>query len=180
VRKAIDGAVVQLGNGDATEISSRVASVSEEMACIETMRRTLLRGMAGPQEKLLRLRAADFSAARRDTLHQVQALTRRGLKQISARFDEVDGRLDDTLGMLKDVLATIGWLRRQRDWLFRTNHAWEPVFADWARASGHIDEFLWKIIERTYLFLAPRFMSFQEWSVDNAKPKAQTLRAKVW
>ena len=180
LRQAIDGAVPLLDGADAQEVTSRVASISDELACIETMRRTLARGMSGPQDKLLRIRVSDLPAARRDTVHQVQALARRGLKEIDHRFDTVDAYLDDFLAMLQDTPTAIGMLRRHRDWLFRTKHAWEPVFADWNKVSGHIDEFFWKVIERTYAFLAPRFMSFQEWSASVAKSAPAPIRAKVW
>jgi len=180
LRQAIDGAATLLDGMDAEAITSLVASISDELAYIETMRRTLARGMSGPQDKLLRIRVADLPAARRDTVHQVQALARRGLKEIDGRFDTVDASLDDFLAVLRDVPAAIGMLRRQRDWLFRTKHAWEPVFGDWKKVSGHIDEFFWKVIERTYTFLAPRFMSFKEWNALEAKPVAAPLRAKVW
>jgi hypothetical protein len=180
VAAAIDGSVTQLAGPDAAEVTKRILLISEELACIETMRRTLGRGMTPLQDKLLKARISDVPAARRDTLHQVQALTRRGLKEITHRFDEVDARLDDILAMLRDPQAAISWLRRQRDWLFRTNHAWDPVFTDWMNVSGQIDEFLWKVVERTYSFLAPRFMSFQEWTAIDAAPKPQALRARVW
>jgi hypothetical protein len=178
VRKAIDGAATQLDGTTAENVTARVVELGDELACIETMRRTLTRGMLSLQEKLLRVKASDVPSSRRDTLHQVQALTRRGLKEITARFDGVDVRLDDILAMLRDTSAAIGWLRRQRDWLFRANHAWEPVFTAWAGVTSHVDEFLWKVVERTYAFLAPRFMSFQEWTAREARPQA--LRAKVW
>jgi hypothetical protein len=144
------------------------------------MRRVLTRGMAGPREKLLKLRADQVPASRRDILHQVQLLTRRGLKEIGSRLDEVDARLDDMLGMLRDVPVAVTLLRRHRDWLYRSKLAWEPVFTGWAGLSGEVDEFLWKVVERTYAFLAPRFMSYQEWTQLDAKPKQRTLRATVW
>jgi hypothetical protein len=180
LQKAVDGAVVQLGDPDAMEVAVSVASISEELACIETMRRTLMRGMAGPQEKLLKIQADQIPVSRRDTMKQVQGLARRGLNEVTGRFDEVDARLDDILAMLRDTPAAIAWLRRQRDWLFRTRHAWEPVFADWAAAPNRFDEFLWKVVERTYSFLAPRFMSFQEWTTMDTKAKQQAKREKVW
>jgi hypothetical protein len=177
--RAIDGAVIQLDGPDAPEITACLASLSEELACIETMRRSLARGMAAPQEKLLRIPATKLPAGRRETMVHVQALMRRGLKEITYRFDDVDARLDDFMAMLRDTPAAIVWMRRQRDWLFRTKLAWEPVFTDWMNAPSAIDEFLWKAVERSYSFLAPRFMSFQEWSAVDAKPK-QPMRATVW
>ncbi len=180
VKKAIDGGVPQLGATDATEVKARVDAITEEMACIETMRRTLTRGIAKPQEKLFRLQLNEVPVSRRDTVKQVQALTKRGLKDITRRFDDVDARLDDLLGMLRDPDAAVAWLRRQRDWFFRTNTAWEPVFADWGNAPNSFDDFYWKVIERSYNFLAPRFMSFQEWTSTIAKPKKEDMKVKVW
>ena len=74
----------------------------------------------------------------------------------------------------------VAWLRRQRDWLFRTNHAWEPVFNDWGNAPNNFDDFYWKVVERSYSFLAPRFMSYQEWTSTIAKPKKEDMKVKVW
>ena len=82
--------------------------------------------------------------------------------------------------MLRDMETTTLWLRHQRDWLFRTNQSWGPVFADWANAPSHFDDFLWKVIERTYLFLAPRFMSFQEWTARDSRLKQESVRVTVW
>ena len=128
------------------------------------------------REKLLRIPIGEVPVSRQETVKQVQALARRGLKEIMSRFDEVDVRLDDILAMLRDLPTAVAWLRRQRDWFFRTNHAWGAVFADWVSAPSHFDEFLLKVIERTYVFLAPRFMSFQEWTI--RKPAEQEkLRA---
>jgi hypothetical protein len=178
--QAVDGAVAQLHGPDANEVTSRTQSIIAELACIETMRRGLIRGMEAPHDKLLQIRSADLPPAGRATTKQVQDLARRGLQEITNRFDEVDGRLDDMLAMLRETPAAIAWLRRQRDWLFRTKQAWEPVFADWAGAPKHADDFLWQVVERTYLFVAPRFMSFQEWTLATATPEPRGVQAKVW
>ena len=180
LQQAIAEAAAEIDGTDAAEIAARVASISEEMAYIESMRRTLTRGISGMRDKLFGTKTDDVPVSRQETVKQVQALTRRGLTEIMSRFDDVDVRLDDVLAMLRDMPAAIGWLRRQRDWLFRTNHAWKAVFTDWGNAPNHFDDFLWKVVERTYLFLAPRFMSFQDWMVKDARAKADSVRAKVW
>ena len=180
IRQAIDGAVSRLGGLDAAEVTARVEAVSAELACIETKRRTLMRGLTGPLEKMRHVPVAKLLASQRATMAHVQALAKRGLQEITNRFAEVDRRLGDMLAMLRDTPAAIAWLRRQRDWLFRTEQAWEPVFADWANAPNHVDEFLWKIVERTYSFLAPKFMSFEEWTVLDAKRAKSVLRGSVW
>jgi hypothetical protein len=110
----------------------------------------------------------------------VQSLARTGLSEITNRFDQVDLRLDDTLAMVRDPAATIAWVRKQRDWLFRTNNAWGLVFNSWASAPNEFDDFLWKVVEKTYVFLAPRFMSFTEWKVAETRLKKDQIQVNVW
>ncbi len=150
------------------------------MAYIECMRRTLLRGINGPREKLFRIKLGEVPLARQETVKQVQTLAKRGLTDITNRFDAVDQRLDDVLAMVRDLPPAVAWLRAQRDWQFRTNTAWTPVFTDWAGATSNFDDFLWKIIERTYTFLAPRFMSFQDWNIRDTRVKQDALRTDTW
>jgi hypothetical protein len=180
LQQAVAGAANPDDGMDPAEVTERVAAISQEMAYIEHMRRDLTRGMVAMREKLLKLRLEQAPTARHETITQVQVLARRGLAEITGRLDEVDGRFDDVLRILRDLPGAIAWLRPKRDWLFRTNHAWKPVFADWGRAPGHFDDFLWQIVERTYLFLAPRFMSFQDWTVKDPRVQSNRIRAKVW
>jgi hypothetical protein len=180
VKQAITGAATLVEGADEAEITARVNTLNTEMAYIECMRRTLIRGIMGLQAKLMRIDLTRVPTSRQDTVKQVQTLGRRGLTEITHRFDAVDLRLDDVLALVRDPPQAVAWLRSQRDWLFRTNHAWSAVFADWASASPHFDEFLWKVVERTYSFLAPRFMSVQEWAVRDAPPKQQAVRAQIW
>jgi hypothetical protein len=180
VRKAIDGTVSLLGDVDAAEVTARIGTISDELAYLETLRRILTRGMAEPRDKLFPTLGDNIPRLRRDMLHQVQILARRGMAEIDRRLDEADERLDNIPTILRDPPAAIEWLRQQRDRLFRMNRAWEPVFEDWGSMSGHLDDFFWKALERTYAFLAPRFMSYQEWEIVGAKSKPTGLRAKVW
>jgi hypothetical protein len=53
-------------------------------------------------------------------------------------------------------------------------------FADWAAASKHYDDFVLKVIERTYHFPAPQFMSFREWTTADSRMKKSKLRATTW
>jgi hypothetical protein len=180
LQKAITAAATQLDGADEAAIIADVASISEEMAYIEAMRRALGRGIGSMRDKLLRIQVGQVPISHQDTIKQVQSLANAGIKEIMGRFDDVDGRLDDILAMLRDLPAVIVVLRRQRDWLFRTNRAWAAVFTDWANAPKHFDEFFLKVVERTYTFLAPRFMSFQEWTNADARIKKSGTRTKIW
>jgi hypothetical protein len=180
VQDAIVGAAHQLDDTDEADVAGRVASLCEEMAYIENLRRALARGLVHIRDKLLHIKIGEVQVSQQELVKQVQLLARLGNKEIMARFDEVDVRLDDILAMLRDLPAVTASMRGQRDWLFRTNRAWAGVFADWAAAPKHVDEFLIKVAERTYVFLAPRYMSFQEWTTAEAKMKKSAVRSKVW
>ena len=178
--QAISGTSAQLDGSDEAEITARLAAISEEMAYIEAMRRPLARGIHSLRDRLLHIQTGEVPISQQATVKQVQALARLGIKEIMGRFDDVDVRLDDILTVLRDMPAAVAGLRRQRDWLFRTNRAWAGVFADWAAAPKHYDDFVLKVIERTYHFLAPRFMSFQEWTTAESRMKKGKLRATTW
>lgn len=180
MRDAITAAATKLDGTDETEVVARVASICDEMAYIEAMRRALASGLVNIRDKLLHIHIGDVPLSHQETVKQVQILARLGNKEIMSRFDEVDVRLDDLLSMLRDLPTVIAGLRRQRDWLFCTNRAWTGVFADWQAAPRHFDEFLVKIIKRTYLFLAPRYMSFQEWTATQRKMGKAAAREQVW
>jgi len=180
LQDAIVGAAHQLDDTDEADITARVASICEEMAYIESLRRALARGLVHIRDKLLHIQIGEVPVSQQDSVKQVQLLARIGNKEIMNRFDEVDVRLDDILAMLRDLPTVIASMRRQRDWLFRTNRAWAGVFADWGAAPRHFDEFVTKVVERTYVFLAPRYMSFQEWTRAEARMKKNAVRAKVW
>ena len=180
LRQAITDASAQLDGTDEAEVSERVASISEEMAYIEAMRRPLTRGIGNIRDKLLKIALGEVPLSQQETFKQVQSLARLGIKEVMSRFDDVDVRLDDFLGVLRDMPAAIAGLRRQRDWLFRTYRAWTSVFADWDAAPKYFNDFLLKVVERTYGFLAPRFMTFQEWTTAESKFKKTTLRATTW
>ena len=180
LEQAVTAAATQLDGRDEADVVGRIEAICDEMAYIEAMRRALGRGIAGVQDKLMHIQPGEVFTRQRETFKQVQALARRGIKEIMSRFDDVDARLDDILAMLRDLPTVIAGLRRQRDWLFRTNRAWAGVFSDWAAAPKHFDEFLLKVVERTYAFLAPRYMSFQEWRVAEPGLKKTAMQAKVW
>jgi hypothetical protein len=180
LRQAISGAASLLDGADEAEVTARVASISEEMAYIEAMRRPLARGVGGIRDRLLHIHPGEVPVSHQATVKQVQALGRLGIKEIMSRFDDVDVGLDDILAILRDMPTAVAGLRRQRDWLFRTNRAWASVFADWAAAPKRYDDFVLKVVERTYHFLAPRFMSFQEWTITESRLKKTKLRATTW
>ena len=176
---AIAGAAAEIEGVDIAEVNARLASSCEEMAYIESMHRSLTHGLGMMNEKLIH-NHDQVPAVHQEVIKQVQALGRLGMNEIMRHFEEVDARAADVVAMLRDMPAATAWLHRQRDWLYRTNRAWDPVFKDWARAPKHFDDFFLSVVERTYGFLAPRFMSFQDWTIKETRLNKAKIRATVW
>lgn len=180
-REAIHGAMRFLGDTDEAVTRAKVAEVIAQLGYIEALRRMLNRGIAWVTEKLIhRTPTADTAQNRAEMLKQVRILARRGIEEINRRFDDIDTAMDNVLALLEDVDRTTADLQRKRDWLYRTNHAWTPIFTDWANAPNHTDEFLWKTVERSYAFLAPRYMPYEEWTMTFTGVKTKTPQMQVW
>ena len=67
-------------------------------------------------------------------------------------------------------------IRSSRDNFYRSSRAWEPTLHDWEQSDHLTDVELWQLIDRTYHFLAPRYMPVQEWQAfvtgqRHARPK---------
>src|ERR1700761_8558428 len=76
---ALAAAGQQLDVADAADVAARLASISEEMAYIETMRRSLARGIASVRDKLLRAQIGEVPVSQQETVKQVQSLARAGV-----------------------------------------------------------------------------------------------------
>ena len=74
------------------------------------------------------------------------------------------------------------YIRTNRDWLNRSQRAWEPLLADWDGITGMQDEGFWALLGRSYQFLAPRYMPVTEWTSLSrpTKRKQDEERRMVW
>ena len=94
--------------------------------------------------------------------------------QIHSRFDDVDAQTGETLGLLRNVENQRTFIRSNRNWLYRSQLAWEPVLDRWVR-SGHLEEEFSGLLAATYHFLASRFMPTTTWH----KPRQTRKRTQA-
>ena len=168
LRRQIQGAFASaahaLGLADAEAVIPLLAALAQELAFIEALRERLLS----------RLQAAvrtidDASHGWRgdeyhmDMLIQVRRLLAAALTQIAARFAVLAACCEPVIEMLRAIEAHRAMIRSSRDWLYRTQRAFEPILADWDVAPPHINACFWPRVILTYRFLAPRFMVSQKW-----------------
>ena len=117
-----------------------VEELAQELAYIEALRDRLLRRVKVMAEKLNRI-AQKYrgDGSHLETLTQVRRL-RAALKQISHRFDELDAQTGEVMPALRNTDSQRTFIRSNRDWLYRTQRAWQPLLLEWDVAGIGFDE----------------------------------------
>jgi len=179
VQAALVLAASVLGAGCKAEVEGMMADLAGELAFIEALRDRLLRRVQHMAAKIDWLaRFSRPTGAQMDTLTQVKRLSEEGLRQIGARFDEVDARAAAVIPALFDLEKQRAFIRSNRNWLYRSQLAWEPLLDDWDAVR---EEYPRDLLARSYRFLAPRFMSLTEWFAQTqAALDRKRSRHMVW
>lgn len=179
VNAALDKAARDLGLAERGEVVGMLEQLAEELAYIELLREGLLNRVRDMTVRVERMcRAGRVNQKRMEMLTQVRRLSTTALQQIGQRFAEVDSQTSEVVTALRNMDSQRSLIRSSRDWLYRLSRAWGPTLQDWEEAAGLPDAELWKLIERTYHFLAPRYMAVQEWQAfvsGDRRGKAHTI-----
>ncbi len=160
-----------------------VEDLGRELAYIEALRERLygrVQMMAAKLERLAQAFRGD--ASQLETLTQVRRLTGVALKQIGSRFSELDAQTGEVMAALRNLESQRTFIRSNRDWLYRSQRAWQPVLLDWDQSGFGFDEHTRALLTRTYQFLAPRFMAVTEWNSANRLINAgeDARRRMIW
>ncbi len=164
VQEAMARAASVLAVDSSAEVVSLLEKLGQELAYVEALRDRLLRRLRSMMTKLERLpRGWHRDVMHTDRLNQVRRLGATALRRISARFDELDAQTGEVMSVLRNIEGHRAFIRSSRDWLYRSQRAWEPILVEWDAAGTEIDEKTLALLTRTYQFLAPRFMAATEW-----------------
>ncbi|MEJ1976237.1 MAG: hypothetical protein WDN49_09155 [Acetobacteraceae bacterium] len=151
--------------------------LAREMSYIEALRERLLTRLEGLVRKVAKLaQHRDPGAGRSETLSQVQRLNGLAYRQIRSRFDAVDAQAGEMAAVLDDIERQRSYIRCNRDWLYRSQRAWDPILRQWDGAADRLDDAVGGLLVRTYQFLAPRFMPTTEWQVRPGQRQAAAAR----
>ena len=183
VQQAFAKAAESLGLPGKDDVVRQVEELSQELAFIEALRDRLLRRVTLMADKLNRMaQAYRGDGSHLETLTQVRRLTTSALKQISHRFDELDAQTGEVMAALRNADSQRTFIRSNRDWLYRTQRAWQSLLLEWEQAGIGFDEGILRLLGRSYQFLAPRFMPVTEW-VTAKRPAMKSqkgTRRMVW
>ena len=103
------------------------------------------------------------------------------IRQVADKFDDLDARCTDIMTALRDADGHRARMRSDRDWLHRSQRAWQTLLSNWDAIEPTSDDGLPSLLNRTYQFLAPRFMPVTEWQgaararSGAAKPEARMV-----
>ncbi len=164
VQAVIGRAAHELGLSSGADVTRLLDELAEELAYIEALRDRLLRRVEAVFRKVARLnqqRTTQFGGA--ETLLQVKRLCGSALQQVRVRFAELDRQTGEVLSALRNQDHHRLFIRSNRDWLYRSQRAWDPILKQWDAVADQLDDATWALLARTYQFLAPRFMATTEW-----------------
>ncbi|HUN42776.1 MAG TPA: hypothetical protein VMU81_20985 [Acetobacteraceae bacterium] len=183
LREAYRQAAEQLKVSDAA-ISQMLDSLAQELAYVEALRERLLVPVRGVSLKLARLAQGwRGDQAQLEKLVQVRRLNTTAVRNIGGRFEELDAQTGEVMAALRNLESQRTFIRSNRDWLYRTVRAWEPLLLQWEPIGTVYDQNVRAVLEHTYRFLAPRFMPVTEWltaSNPTARKQKAQERGMVW
>ena len=164
VQEALSRAAIALALPTAAIVLDLLERLGRELAYIEALRDRLLRRLRVVVAKVHTLfHGFRGDATQIERITQVRRLFTIALNQISTRFEELDARTGEVMSALRNIDKQQVFIRSHRDWLYRSQRAWEPILVQWEAASEELDFALFALLGRTYQFLAPRFMPVTEW-----------------
>jgi hypothetical protein len=182
VQDALDHAATSLGLASREEVVELLEDLAHELAFIEALRDRLLQRVQSMVQKVAHMvQGLRADAPQMDTLTQVRRLSLLALKQITLRFDALDANTGEVMAALRNANSQRTFIRTNRDWLYRTLRAWQPILDEWGGAGTDFDDGARELLGRTYQFLAPRYMPVTEW-LSPARPERAktTVRQMRW
>lgn len=166
VGEAFDQAAQELGLEGAAgreQVVQYIERLAAEWAYVEAVRERFAK-IVKLKAKLTELEGKyrnDRMEAER--VERCRILLEAGIEEWHNRFQSVDADHADVMGALRDVEARIIALRDTRDDLWQRMLVWDDLLREWDFAVIKRSAEALKLIDKTYRFLAPRYMEVDEW-----------------
>jgi uncharacterized protein YukE len=181
VQDALDHAATALGLPNQEAVVQLLEDLAHELAFIESLRERLLNRVQAMSQKIERMvQTWRGDSSQMETLTQVRRLTGIALKEFQRRFDQLDAQTGEVMATLRNAGSQRAFIRSNRDWLYRSQRAWQPIVDEWDEAVGEFDEGSRALLSRTYRFLAPRYMPVTEWLSPSRLERKKPLRQMAW
>jgi len=164
LQRALGDAASELGVAGKDDVLGMIEALAADLAFVEALRDRLLRRVESMVRKVDGLgKGSRADATHVEILSQVRRLSHIAARQIQARFDDLDAQTGETMAALRHADSQRAFIRSNRDWLYRSQLAWEATLAAWDAASPIAGDTTSALLAITYRFLAPRYMPVTEW-----------------
>jgi hypothetical protein len=172
-------AAMTLGISSGGDVIQMIEGVARELAYIEALRERLLSRVADLRRRVGALwRDRGRMGTSFDNLSQVHRLLGIAMRQLFQRFEDVDSQTASIENMLRNMDTQRSFIRSNRDWLYRSQRAWEPILDRWSRTSNTDDTA--PLLGETYQFLAPRFMPTTAWRSWTERKRGPAAARMTW
>jgi hypothetical protein len=178
VQDALDHAASSLGLPNAEAVVELLEDLAHELAFIEALRARLFHRVQAMVQKIAHMvQALRGDGPQMDTLTQVRRLSLLALKQLTQRFDALDANTGEVMAALRNANSQRTVIRTNRDFLYRSLRAWQPILDEWGVSGTDFDDGARELMGRTYQFLAPRYMPVTEW-LSPARPESTKTKVR--
>ena len=181
INQAFEAAAVELGmqREQKQEVIDLVEVLAKELSYIEFLREKFSR-IDSMRERIQKVRVLHSrTLSIRESSDQVARLIERAKAEYQALFDTIGKRISDVVPLLRNIDDAIGYIRRMRDDLHVRFLAWDDLLEEWR---PNLIEYSIKVndlLRRTHQFLAPRFMSFTDWTAVAREEAKKRGRIKI-
>jgi hypothetical protein len=179
INESFEVAAVELGMQpeQKEEVIEFVNTLAGELGYIEFLREKFLR-IDAMRERIQKVRVLHSrTVSIRESSDQVARLIERAKAEYQLLFDEIDSRTSAVVPLLRDIDDSIEFIRKVRDDLHVRFMAWDDLLAAWEPSLVEYSIQVNELLRRTHQFLAPRFMSFTDWTA--IAREEQKRRAKL-
>jgi len=179
INESFEVAAVELGmqREQKQEVIGFVDILAAELGYIEPLREKfqILIKMRSKVQLVRKMNAANMNL--RETSDQVARLTERAIGEFGGIFADIDARTAEILPMLGSIDESIAMIRKTRDNLHVRFMAMQELLDGWNKDQVEYSTKVSQLLQDTYQFLAPRFMSFVDWT--SKSREESKIRSKV-
>src|SRR5579859_5907547 len=181
INESFEVAAVELGMKpeQKQEVIGFVNTLAGELGYIEFLREKFLR-IDSMRERIQKVRTLHSrTVSIRESSDQVARLIERAKAEYQAYFDEIDDRTSAVVPLLRNIDESIEYIRKKRDDLHIRFLAWDDILKEWEPNLIEYSMMVGELLRKTHQFLAPRFMSFTDWTAIAREEQKRRSRLRV-
>lgn len=154
-----------LGRENKEQVVSFITDLADELCYIEALRDQYKRmlEMDSKIQTLRRLYGAERSAL--EVADPVARLMERATSDFRLQFEQADAQTGEIMAVLKNIDLQKTYIQDMRDELHIRIMAWEEILDDWGLQPARKSQNALDLLNKTYRFLAPRYMPVDEWAM---------------